>query len=313
MAQGDSTRPGGPTPAVRASMLSRIPLLKSLVRTTVTVRPEHAALAKAAGFADFESVWSLESSRPAATHRDRHAVEVSVDAPSRRDFFLKRLGRARAKHLLEALAAFEKPISKCRREWEFGQALERIGVRVAPLVSFGERSIGFWPLDSFLVVERVYGAEPLDAFLESLSQLPAAERYAETRGLTAALAETISKMHSAGFFHRDLYAKHVFVRRNGGGFAINIIDLQRMRKDCGTRAIAQDFAATNVTIPATVAPLRARLRFLREYLRRRAENEGRNAAAARLGLREIAEAVLARSLRIAGRSKFKGIQWLRRD
>jgi hypothetical protein len=31
-------------------------------------------------------------------------------------------------------------------------------------------------------------------------------------------------MHDAGLYHRDLYAEHIFVRLEGGGFAINIGD-----------------------------------------------------------------------------------------
>ena len=111
-------------------------------------------------------------------------------------------------------------------------------------------------------------------------------------------------MHRAGLVHQDLYAKHIFVRREGGGFVINVIDLQRMRRSRGTRLAVKDLAALNVTMPADLAGLKTRMRFLKEYVR---TNDGAP------GVRALFRRVLRRSRHIAGRSKFRGIDWSRRS
>ncbi len=291
--------------AVPISAPNSLPLVRRLVEETVIVSPDAPDWAREAGLCDFDAVWAIDEGTPAATHRDRSAVEVRIERGEPRTFFVKRVGRAHVKHMVEAARAMERPVSKCRREWEAARALEEAGVAAAPMVALGERRLGPWPLESFLVVEKLYGSEPLDEFLDSLAALPRRARAREVRALAKAVADAAARMHRAGLFHLDLYAKHIFVRRNGGVFVINIIDLQRMRRGGGLAAAVRDLAALNVTVPLRTATPRTRLRFLAEYARRAGRRGG--------ALRRLARGVVARSLRISRRKKFDGIHWHRRD
>ena len=64
----------------------------------------------------------------------------------------------------------------------------------------------------------------------------------------------------------------------------------------------RDLAAINVTLPHGTVSAADRLRFLVEYARARGWRGG-------MAVRRLARRVLGRSAHIAGRSKFRGIDW----
>lgn len=291
-------------PAKR-SLLGRIRPASALVRERLDIRREYTGILEDAGLADFDGVWAFCGGREVTRHRDRSVVEIELThAGETRRFYLKRLSRAHLKRLIEEMLAFEWPLSKCRREWESAEALSGTGVSAAPMAAMGERRLGPFPLESFLVVEAAYGAETLDVFLVG----PAAPRtHHERTAFIAALSHSLARMHSAGLFHRDLYAKHIFVRREGGKFVINIIDLQRMHRGTGRRHLAADLAALNVTLPWRTATSADRLRFLHEYVRARWGDVPGGFT------RRLARGILKRCAHIAGRKKFRNIGWLRAE
>jgi tRNA A-37 threonylcarbamoyl transferase component Bud32 len=226
-------------------------------------------------------------------------------AEGERTFFLKRLGRPGLKQIFECLIALERPISKCMREWKYARILAEYGLDAAPLAAAGEVRLGPFPLESFLVAGEIDGGVNLDEFLEGRG--PDRPAPSEKRRLIHRLADTVARMHGAHIFHQDLYAKHIFVGRRGGDFAINIIDLQRMRVSGRGGLAVKDLAALNVTLSLNAASTADRIRFLAEYARLRLGGADRST------LKRLAAAVVKRSLWISRRSKFRNIAWRRED
>jgi heptose I phosphotransferase len=146
--------------------------------------------------------------------------------------------------------------SRCVREATILEALERDGLPGPRWLATGEDEKG----RAFLLVEEVPGAVPLAALL---AQLPDA---ASRRRLAVRLGQTLARLHEAGFFHRDLYAKHVLVRPDD--FSIILLDWQRawrgawIKQACRVR----DLAALHATVTDHLADPRDRLALLFAYL-----------------------------------------------
>lgn len=279
------------------------PFVSRFLSRRIEISPGSLADLRAAGIAEFEGVWELSGGEVLTQHRDRSVCRVSVPCGGRRlELFVKRLGRAHLKQVLESLFSLERPLSKCLREWKFAGLLEAAGVSPPPMLAAGEVRLGPLPLESFLVIGEMEGARDLDEYVRDGdgSGPPGA---AARRELIGELAGTVARMHSAGLFHQDLYAKHIFIRRTGGKFVINIIDLQRMRKSSRECFAVKDLAALNVTLPSEVVSDFDRLRFLAAYARCRWGGDGASRAP------RLLRRVLRRSLHIGGRRKFSGVDW----
>lgn len=157
-------------------------------------------------------------------------------------------------------------VSRCVREATVLEALERDGLPAPRWLATGEDGHG----RAFLLVEEVPGAIPL---ANMLAQLPDT---ASRRRLAARLGETLARLHEAGFFHRDLYAKHVLVRPDD--FSIILLDWQRawrgawIRQACRVR----DLAALHATLADDLADVRERLALVFAY-----QNRGRPSTRAR--------------------------------
>ena len=270
----------------------------------VTVDIETATQARqelsAAGITDIDKAFAL-TGKTVTAHARRSARKVELGG---KGYYLKLVGAAGPKQVAEALLALKWPMSKCRREWIFAKALAGVGVAAAPLAAFGEARLGIWPLKSFLIAGEIPGSEPLDEFLARAAGADGGDARRMLRALARELAGVIARMHNAGLYHRDLYAKHIFVRPEGGGFAINIIDLQRMARGGGLKRAVKDLACLNVTIGWRIGGAAERLRFLAEYSRQRWPGGKVKAAA-------LARRVLARSAAISRRSKLRGTKWRR--
>ena len=143
--------------------------------------------------------------------------------------------------------------ARCVREAAILQALRRDDLAAPRWLATGEDEHG----RAFLLVEEVRGAIPLST---ALADLDAAGR----ARLAARVGHALGRLHAAGFFHRDLYAKHVLVRDDD----ICLLDWQRAGRGAWIthRAGVRDLAALHATIPESVAGPRERLACLRAYL-----------------------------------------------
>ena len=143
-------------------------------------------------------------------------------------------------------------VARCVREAAILQALERDGLPAPRWLAAGEDEAG----RAFLLVEEVRGAVPIASAMANLDS-PARRR------LAARVGAALSRLHAAGFYHRDLYAKHVLVRDEDVCF----LDWQRAGRGAWTSRAARirDLAALHATIPEGVAGPRERIACLRAY------------------------------------------------
>lgn len=170
--------------------------------------------------------------------------------------YLKREGQIRwTTRLANFLAGFGW-VSRSVREAGLLEALERDGLPAPRWLATGEDSDG----RAFLLVEEVPGAVPLTTLLTRL------EHPRERRQLAARLGEALAKLHEAGFFHRDLYAKHVLVRPHDQG--VILLDWQRAWRGAWITLASRvrDLAALHATIGDGLATSRERLALLCAYV-----------------------------------------------
>ena len=193
------------THPARRSLLRKIPLLRHLVHEQLEIAPELAEFLREIGLDTFDGVWRYSSAKIATQHADRSVVELDIpDNGVQRRFFLKRLSRSRLKHIIEALLAFERPVSKSMREWRFAHKLNSLGIGTAAMAAAGEVRFAGFPLESFLIVEAQANAVTLDTFLAEVHNEDAQTAERKIKAVTKSLAETIGKMHQRGIFHQDL-------------------------------------------------------------------------------------------------------------
>ena len=149
-------------------------------------------------------------------HPGRQVGRVVLgDGPVKRTLYLKREQGVRATtRLLNFLSGFGW-VSRSVREAQLLEALERDDLPGPRWLATGEDATG----RAFLLVEEVAASSSLTAALEAR---PAAHG-ADT--LAARLGATLARLHEAGFFHRDLYAKHVLVGDATG--EVCLLDWQR--------------------------------------------------------------------------------------
>src|SRR5262245_29666801 len=172
--------------------------------------------------------------------------------------YLKRETQVRWTTRLGNFLAGSGWVSRCVREATVLEALERDDLPGPRWLATGEDDKG----RAFLLVEEVPGALPL---ANVLAQFPDA---ASRRRLAGRLGQPLARLHEAGFFHRDLYAKHVLVRP--GDFSVILLDWQRawrgawIKQACRVR----DLAALHATLADHLAPARDRLALLFAYVDR---------------------------------------------
>ncbi|HQY88786.1 MAG TPA: lipopolysaccharide kinase InaA family protein, partial [Tepidisphaeraceae bacterium] len=140
------------------------------------------------------------------------------------------------------------------------QLLNERGIKSARALGFGERFGLATEKFSYIITESVAGI-PLDDFLDTCTSL------AERRAALDALGKEILKMHNSGLCFPDLFARHVFVERDGDRFHFRLIDVSRLicRKRSHRRECAKDLAALNVSVLLNRIGRTDRMRVLRGY------------------------------------------------
>src|SRR5262249_5942904 len=116
---------------------------------------------------------------------------------------------------------------------------------------------------AFLLVRELTGCGDLRIFLAEWRGTTPRPRYAFCRRLGAVLA----RIHTAGFSHGDLYAKHILVEP--GTQAVRFLDWQRShyRTVVGWGRRRRDLAALHATLADALVRPRERLACLLAYLR----------------------------------------------
>lgn len=196
----------------------------------------HRAALEALGLATLDGVKAY-TGKPLKTHGGKRDV-FRIETPGA-VLFLKRNWCPHKKDGLASLLQRGKVRSVAKREWDNYLALQRAGLHTAELVAYGEECGPLWEKFSFIITEAAPGKPLSEAFVN-----------------LDALAQEVRKMHDAGLFTPDLFARHIFVSDH-----FTLIDMARLDSGPAER----DLAALNVTAPLRLVSAKQRLRFLKVY------------------------------------------------
>ncbi len=109
------------------------------------------------------------------------------------------------------------------KEFQMIRFLQAHGVIVPEVVFFAEHSVKEGQ-QAILVTENLAGYRPLDRIEKGAITL------LQHRQLVRDVAQAICRAHQLGVQHRALYAKHIFIKSNGGSFDVALIDLEKSRR-----------------------------------------------------------------------------------
>ena len=219
----------------------------------LTINPRYRDLLARHALTDAERLAALPG-LIVSGHPRRNVSRVAIGDMAA---YLKREHHVRWRdRLLSATAGFGLA-SLAVREARTLAALYAAGVASPEWMAAGEDDRG----RAFLLIADLPGTVDLRQYLRERVGAASGERYRFARRLGAALAA----IHSAGFDHPDLYAKHVLVNPATG--QCGFLDWQRSRRRrLSWRRRAADLAALDATLAEALATGRERLACLRSYL-----------------------------------------------
>lgn len=145
--------------------------------------------------------------------------------------------------------------SKSIREAIVLGELAKAGIGCPEVLALGEANG-----QSFVLLKEERGLLSLDDWLRRNPQ--------QSRRIASLLGRELARMHEAGFFHPDLFAKHVLVSQTDSLDRICLIDWQRTRRlptVPWSRRIV-DLATLDASLARGAVPGRDRLRLLAGYL-----------------------------------------------
>jgi tRNA A-37 threonylcarbamoyl transferase component Bud32 len=190
-------------------------------------------------------------------HPDRNVARITFTSNGEQwSAFLKREHRVRWRiRVANAVAGFGLS-SRSLREAQTLQALQREELPGPEWLAAGEDSQG----RAFLLVREAPGRE-LRAVLAT------EEEPRQRRRIARQLGAMLARLHTAGFYHPDLYAHHLFLDRNGD--SICLLDWQRacLRRTLSWSERCRGLAALHATVDDALATAEERLLFLRAYWR----------------------------------------------
>lgn len=146
--------------------------------------------------------------------------------------------------------------SKSVREAFVLGELTRENVGCPLVLALGEESG-----QAFVMLKAETDLEPLGPYLRKHPD--------RMRRFAVLIGRELARMHEAGFYHPDLFAKHVLVGQADGLDRVCFIDWQRTRRlpeVAWSRRII-DLATFDASLDASAVPERERLRLLASYLR----------------------------------------------
>lgn len=187
------------------------------------IHPDWRAVLGYNGLSSFDQLWNLQAHWVETPNAERGGASgasrlvLRLPDESSTVVYLKRQSghtRPSMHHPLRGEPTFA-------REYAMLLRLRENSITAPLPVFYGEKIIA-GKLCAILVTEDLAGYLPLDEFVATLPRLP--------RTLITSVARTVRAMHALGIQHRSLYPKHIFVKPDGYGYDVALIDLEKSRR-----------------------------------------------------------------------------------
>lgn len=201
----------------------------SLDAGRLLVSATHAATLQVQGLDTFERFMGLSAHTVVRAVPGRSTVRVEFGAPNTANLvgYLKRYERGYLSAGQRCLRWLRWPGSddEAAREWRKILLLRQHGFRTAEPMALGQLRSGGIVRESFLLQREISGGMAADEYLlKHRADAPPARRWT----LLRQIGELAGRFLRAGFIHKDLYLKHVFVAEQDGRLDLFLIDLQRV-------------------------------------------------------------------------------------
>ncbi|MCQ4346316.1 lipopolysaccharide kinase InaA family protein [Pseudomonas stutzeri] len=181
---------------------------------------EDRALLESRGLDSFAALWALELPAVDAPNTERGGwSSVCRLELGERAYYLKR----QRNHLTRSLLRPQGEPTFAR-ELRNIQRYRMLGIPALQAAFYAERKIA-GEQRAILLTRALDDWRDLAGWLQGWAQLAAAERQAVLNACGALLR----RLHGAGQLHGCLYPKHIFLRRQEGGFEACLIDLEKTR------------------------------------------------------------------------------------
>ncbi|MCP4593259.1 MAG: hypothetical protein GY842_21180 [bacterium] len=235
----------------------------------LTVAPPWQALLKASGWETLDDLFAVPndgslSKAGLPPWRERLRVRLAASDGQTVEVYIKRFRGVPLSQQLQRWWTGAPAHGTAWTEWKWLGELARADLGAPEPIAYAEEVTFGWERRSALVMGAARGV--------SLERWCAEHRTALPQSVLASLAELVARFHSLGIAHRDLYLAHVFAHGlEEAKPELSLIDLQRVI-EMGWRArrwMVKDLAALNYSTPPWAASPRARLRWLKWYLRMR--------------------------------------------
>lgn len=183
--------------------------------TGIEITPEFERVLRSNGLETFDKFLALPATNIVRAVPGRSTLRIQLPG------FVGYLKRYEPGYLTPAkkllrLLRWPGADDEAAREWRKIHLLRQHDFLTATPVALGRRGDA-----SFLLQQEIAGGVPADEYLQ---QLTTPKRWQ----LLPQIGRLARRLHDAGFIHKDLYLKHIFVVERDNGWDLFLIDLQRV-------------------------------------------------------------------------------------
>jgi hypothetical protein len=215
------------------------------------------------GLDTFDGVWNYSGGHCVKELRDRSVYRLDLTfSAGRKTVYLKRhhrgfLGLWGLVPRFFRFSRFLQSKGRSQGMLEFDNILEfrQKGLHTVVPIAAGERRMGFFQAESFLLTEDVHPYVSLESLLKTTPEFfQGAAGAGRKKKLIREIAALAGKMHAAGFNHQDFNATHVLLHYKNGAAVpeLALFDMQRVEKNkiFRLRWKIKSLARLNYTLPS---------------------------------------------------------------
>lgn len=233
--------------------------VKYIKTKELIINQDYRQMLKKIGLDYFDSIWRYNSGEPIKQIKDRSLIRFKIEAYGKKKYYYLK------KHNLE-FVGFRKlisyfvpgyPLSQGKIEFKNICDFKKYGLATVIPVAAGEKFIGFFKTESFLITEDVSPFISLEYLLkERHSFFMGQEGKTRKKKLLKEIALLAKKMHENGFNHRDFNATHILLNYDNPSDIpkLALFDLQRVDKKGFLKYwwAIKSMAGVNYTLPANL-------------------------------------------------------------